>query len=183
MIESSVELVLALNRCLFFVSPNLARILFGSRYFDTDYRVWLWMLPPTAWGLWYFVRGTPAIFTSIYHIETWNPHCGYDDDMFKNVSSSSSVGNIVPRSTFQSFQIYVYFLSFICLTITIFNNLQYNFAMFNAHQILIAASLPIIYGTFGLILFTKYTSQSALSSSNRTYAEKMVGIKNIAVDT
>ena len=55
--------------------------------------------------------------------------------------------------------------------------------MFNAHQILIAASLPIIYGTFGLILFTKYTSQSALSSSNRTYAEKMVGIKNIAVDT
>ena len=62
-------------------------------------------------------------------------------------------------------------------TIPIFNNLQYKFSMFNVHQILIAASLPIIYGIFGLILFTKYTSQSALSTSNQTYSQKMVGIR------
>ena len=86
MSESSVELVLALNRCIFFVSPSIARVLFGSSDFGTDYRVWLWMVPPTVWGLWYFVKGTPLIFSSIYHIETWNPHRGYNEDMFKYVS-------------------------------------------------------------------------------------------------
>ena len=86
MIESSVKLVLALNRCIIFVCTSIARVLFSSSDFGADYRVWLWIVPSTVWGLWYFVMGTPLIFTSIYHIETWNPHRGYYDDMFKYLS-------------------------------------------------------------------------------------------------
>ena len=84
--ESSVEVVLALNRCLFICAPNIAITLFGSKDYRTENRVWLWMVPPTLWGLLYLVQGSPAIFTSIYHIETWNPHRGYFDDMIQYVS-------------------------------------------------------------------------------------------------
>ena len=83
--ESSVEIILALNRCLFFAAPNLSHHLFGSSDAGTAHRVWFWLVPPTLWGLYYLVWGTPAIFTSIYHIETWNPHRGYFDDLIKNV--------------------------------------------------------------------------------------------------
>ena len=88
MAESSVEVVLALNRCLFICAPNVAITLFGSKDYGTENRVWFWMVPPTLWGLFYFVRGSPTIFTSIYHIETWNPHRGYFDDMIQYVKVS-----------------------------------------------------------------------------------------------
>ena len=91
MAESSVEVILALNRCLAFAMPNVAFFLFGSDDLGTKNRVWFWMVPPTLWGLFYFVRGSTTIFTSIYHIETWNPHRGYRDDMVQYVSSSFEI--------------------------------------------------------------------------------------------
>ena len=45
MAESSVEVILALNRCLFFAAPGIARFLFGSTDLGTAYRTWLWMIP------------------------------------------------------------------------------------------------------------------------------------------
>ena len=84
--ESCVEVVLALNRCLFFAAPDLALCLFGSNEFGTGYRAWLWMVPPTLWGSWYFLYGTPTIFSFIDHFETWNPHNGYHDEMRDYVS-------------------------------------------------------------------------------------------------
>ena len=91
MAESSVEVVLALNRCLFICAPEIAIALFGSKDYGTENRVWFWMVPPTLWGLFYFVRGSPTIFSSIYHIGTWNPHRGYRDDMIQYVSSSFEI--------------------------------------------------------------------------------------------
>ena len=81
MAESSVEVILALNRCLFFVAPGIALSLFGSTELGTTYRSWLWMIPPTLWGLWYCARETPMIFTSILHIEAVNPHYGFANSM------------------------------------------------------------------------------------------------------
>ena len=84
--ESSVEVILALNRCLFFLSPKIAFWLFGDNEHGTAQRTWLWMVPPTLWGSWYMLKGTSPIFSSIIHTETYNPHHGYFDDMAENVS-------------------------------------------------------------------------------------------------
>ena len=85
MAESSVEVILALNRCLFFAAPNVGLFLFGSNEDGTGHRTWYWMVPPTLWGLWYFVRERTGAFSAIQHIETENPHLGYFDDMAENV--------------------------------------------------------------------------------------------------
>ena len=101
MAESSVEVILALNRCLFFAAPGIARFLFGSTDLGTAYRTWLWMIPPTLWGLWECVFEKPMLFSSITHIEISNPHFGYATYMGKyfdevggnrNVSSPGSQG-------------------------------------------------------------------------------------------
>lgn len=84
--ESSVEVILAFNRCLFFAAPNIGLFLFGSNNDGTGYRTWFWMVPPILWGLWYFVRERNGVFSSIQHIETENPHLGYFDAMAENVS-------------------------------------------------------------------------------------------------
>ena len=84
--ESSVEVILALNRCLFFAAPDIGFLLFGSNDEGTGHRTWFWMVPPTLWGLWYFVRERNGMFSSFQHIETENPHLGYFDDMAENVS-------------------------------------------------------------------------------------------------
>ena len=86
MAESSVEVILALNRCLFFSSSNIGLFLFGSNELGTGNRTWFWMVPPILWGLWYTVREKPLVFSSIQHIETENPHLGYFNDMSGNVS-------------------------------------------------------------------------------------------------
>lgn len=83
--ETSVEVILALNRCLFFVAPNVAICLFGTSERKTTYRTWLWMVPPTLWGINYWIREDPAIFSSLLLIEAWNPHLGYANEMQPNV--------------------------------------------------------------------------------------------------
>ena len=83
--ESSVEVILAINRCMFFVAPNLALRLFGSLEKKTAYRAWIWMIPPTLWGLNYFVQEQSPIFSSFVLIEAWNPHLGYANEMLQNV--------------------------------------------------------------------------------------------------
>ena len=83
--ETTVEVILALNRCLSFVSPNITHVLFGTSEAKTGYRTWLWMVPPMLWGLNYFVRETVAPFSSFAMIKTWNPHEGYANEMMSNV--------------------------------------------------------------------------------------------------
>ena len=83
--ESSVEVILAINRCMFFVAPNLALCLFGSLERKTEYRAWIWMIPPTLWGLNHAVRENPSIFSSLVLIDAWNPHLGYANEMLQNV--------------------------------------------------------------------------------------------------
>ena len=58
---------------------------FGSSEEKTGYRTWFWMVPPILWGLNYFVRETPAPFSSFSMIETWNPHEGYANQIMLNV--------------------------------------------------------------------------------------------------
>ena len=89
--ESSVEFVLALNRCLHIMSPRLEAILFGTNEGKTGYRTYIWLVPPTAWGLHYFLFGTPAVFSSLLHIETFNPHYGYANYMASNVCFLSTL--------------------------------------------------------------------------------------------
>ena len=89
MAETSVEVVLALNRCLFFASPNIGHFLFGSHDLGTAHRAWWWMVPPILWGVVYSVREKPLIFSSFQHIETENPHFGYFNDMTENVRHSN----------------------------------------------------------------------------------------------
>ena len=47
-------------------------------------------------------------------------------------------------------------------------HLQYTFAIFDAHQMFIAVTLPIIYSAFAFIVFCKY------SDFNLTKTQKMV---------
>ena len=95
MAESSVEVTLALNRCLFFVAPGIAQFLFGSNELGTAYRTWLWMIPPTLWGLWECLCEKPMLFSGILHIEIDNPHYGYANYMGKYYNNEVG-GKIFP---------------------------------------------------------------------------------------
>ena len=101
MAESSVEVILALNRCIFFAAPNIGFFLFGSKDLGTANRTWHWMVPPTLWGILYAWREKPLIFSPVQRIETENPHLGYFDDMRENVSSYMDHRRFINQS-FQS---------------------------------------------------------------------------------
>lgn len=88
--STSAEVLLALNRCLHFIAPELVERLFGSKESGSDYKTWIWLLLPTAWMLFYFFFGTPAIFSGLLHVETFNPHFGYANEMKHEVVYFSS---------------------------------------------------------------------------------------------
>lgn len=85
MAQSTMQTVLALNRCLFFSCPRLENSLFGSDQQKTGWRTWFWTAPSCMWGFCYFVWGTPGVFSSLLRMEVFNPHFGYANDMAKYV--------------------------------------------------------------------------------------------------
>lgn len=85
MAQSTMQTVLALNRCLFFSCPRLENSLFGSDQLKTGWRTWLWTAPSCMWGFCYCVWGTPGVFSSLLCMEVFNPHFGYANDMAKYV--------------------------------------------------------------------------------------------------
>lgn len=58
---SSACVLLAINRCLFFVAPELAIIWFRENSVQSR-RTWIWLLVPSAWGLCNAFRGAPFLF-------------------------------------------------------------------------------------------------------------------------
>ncbi|KAI1710706.1 serpentine type 7TM GPCR chemoreceptor srt domain-containing protein [Ditylenchus destructor] len=73
-IESTTAILLALNRCIEILSPNLADTLYRGG------RTWLWMIPPVLYGLYFALFTKPVMFNGIYMAWFGNPHIGYIDD-------------------------------------------------------------------------------------------------------
>jgi hypothetical protein len=82
-----VEFVLALNRCINFLSPRCASILFGSSDSHSAGKkwewlvAWLWVIPPIMLAIYHFFFCTPYIFSPILGTGSI-PHQGYADNMF-----------------------------------------------------------------------------------------------------
>uniref|UniRef100_A0A914LMI8 Serpentine Receptor, class T n=1 Tax=Meloidogyne incognita TaxID=6306 RepID=A0A914LMI8_MELIC len=73
-IESSGDIILAVNRCVEVISP-----IWGERLYNGK-RAWLWMLPPMIYGLYVLFYTKPILFSGIYFAWFFNPHVGYIDD-------------------------------------------------------------------------------------------------------
>ena len=69
--ESSVEILLAVNRCVEFGIPQIKEFLFDG------WRTWLWMIPPAIYAFYMFFFEKPILFTSIYFGWFFDPHIGY----------------------------------------------------------------------------------------------------------
>uniref|UniRef100_A0A183BKT0 Serpentine Receptor, class T n=1 Tax=Globodera pallida TaxID=36090 RepID=A0A183BKT0_GLOPA len=75
--ETVMEMTLAFNRCVELSSARWTRLLFHGK------RIYLWMLFPTFYGLYYFWFTQPLIFSGIFFSWFFNPHVGYIDDFGK----------------------------------------------------------------------------------------------------
>ena len=80
--ESSVEILLAVNRCVEFGFPHATKRLFQG------WRVWLWMMPPLIYGLYTLFFEKHAAFSAIYFAWFMDPHVGY----FPTSQASTEVG-------------------------------------------------------------------------------------------
>ncbi|KAI1692801.1 serpentine type 7TM GPCR chemoreceptor srt domain-containing protein [Ditylenchus destructor] len=74
-IESTADLVLALNRCVGVISPKSGDFLFEGN------RTWLWLIPVSLYSLYFIVFTKPVIFTGIFVTWYFNPHAGYIVDV------------------------------------------------------------------------------------------------------
>jgi hypothetical protein len=81
--ELNIEVLLALNRCLHFVSPQWALRLFG--YKESCWRTWLWLSLPLFHGLYSLVFEIPWFWSSVDNNFMFNPHHGYANEMFPEV--------------------------------------------------------------------------------------------------
>ena len=66
-----MEILLAVNRCVEVGIPHATEMLFHG------WRTWLWMIPPSAYGLYVLFFEKPAAFTGIYFAWFFDPHIGY----------------------------------------------------------------------------------------------------------
>ncbi|KAH7709413.1 Protein SRT-28 a [Aphelenchoides avenae] len=72
--ESTTDVLLAVSRCIEMTSPRLGKKLFGGN------RAWLWVIPPTLYGLYFGVYTKPVLFSGLFNSWFFNPHVGYIDD-------------------------------------------------------------------------------------------------------
>uniref|UniRef100_A0A914ICG5 Odorant receptor n=1 Tax=Globodera rostochiensis TaxID=31243 RepID=A0A914ICG5_GLORO len=72
--ETVAEMSLALNRCLELAWSRVARVLFHGK------QIYLWMLFPTVYGLYFLIFTKPIIFSGMYITWFFNPHIGYIND-------------------------------------------------------------------------------------------------------
>uniref|UniRef100_A0A914HXA1 Serpentine receptor class gamma n=1 Tax=Globodera rostochiensis TaxID=31243 RepID=A0A914HXA1_GLORO len=73
-IESSVDILLAINRCVEMTSPIWGKRLYNGR------RAWLWLIPPSIYAAYIALTQMPVLFNGIYFAWFFNPHVGYIDD-------------------------------------------------------------------------------------------------------
>uniref|UniRef100_A0A914NGC6 Uncharacterized protein n=1 Tax=Meloidogyne incognita TaxID=6306 RepID=A0A914NGC6_MELIC len=71
--ESTMEVILAINRCFELLSSELARKIFGGK------KLLLWLGLPILYGLSVILWSKPVIFSGIYFSWFLNPHIGYID--------------------------------------------------------------------------------------------------------
>ncbi|KAI1704891.1 serpentine type 7TM GPCR chemoreceptor srt domain-containing protein [Ditylenchus destructor] len=72
--ESTMDLVLAVNRCVEMYSTHLGFILFSG------YKTWIWLVPPFLYGAYITIFHKSCLFNAIYASAFFNPHAGYIDD-------------------------------------------------------------------------------------------------------
>jgi hypothetical protein len=90
--ESSIEFVLALNRCLNFAAPKLAETLFGSsipQKRKSKWRVRFWIVPSILFAIYYFLYGEVNHYSPIMHSHAFSPHHGYAEDLVDQVVCNS----------------------------------------------------------------------------------------------
>ena len=106
--ESTVEVLLAVNRCVEICSPRFGKLFFrGWRtwfHFFSAIIPWiyppkqhilrLWMIPPTAYGIYVFFFTEPVIFSGTVFSWFFNPHLGYLDDK-ANLANFKLINKIV----------------------------------------------------------------------------------------
>lgn len=83
--DSTLELLLAFNRCLNFVSPTLSQRLFGSEDGQSGHRTWIWIAVCVFYGCCYILYGKPYFFSAKDGGMYWTPHWKYADDMLDEV--------------------------------------------------------------------------------------------------
>ncbi|KAI1695370.1 serpentine type 7TM GPCR chemoreceptor srt domain-containing protein [Ditylenchus destructor] len=72
--ESTTAIILAVNRCLQVISPEVSKKLFFG------HRVWYWMCIATCYGLWSCIFTRAVSFNGIFCAWFFNPHTGYIED-------------------------------------------------------------------------------------------------------
>ena len=81
MAETLIEIILSLNRCVYFISVK-----WGNRYFrEKDDRCWFWALPSLIYWIIYFLYGNSMRYSAFKHAWGWTPHFGYADKMNNEV--------------------------------------------------------------------------------------------------
>lgn len=83
--ESSVEILLALNRCIEVGAPGLSELLFEG------WRTWLWMVPPAIYAIYVLIFEKMVIYTGLYFAWFFNPHIGYINNFTAEEQSVSII--------------------------------------------------------------------------------------------
>jgi uncharacterized membrane protein len=72
-----MELVLAFNRCLNFISPSLSRLLFGDHKRGSGERVWLWTVPSVVIFFLYVMFSPVTPYNAVGKMFHFDPHFDY----------------------------------------------------------------------------------------------------------
>uniref|UniRef100_A0A183C0H1 Serpentine receptor class gamma n=1 Tax=Globodera pallida TaxID=36090 RepID=A0A183C0H1_GLOPA len=74
MVESSADMLLAIDRCIETISPRIWKILFSGN------RIQLWLSLICLYGLFWAFFQKPAVFNGIFFAWLFNPFAGYHND-------------------------------------------------------------------------------------------------------
>nr|CAD2184409.1 unnamed protein product [Meloidogyne enterolobii] len=77
--ETTADLILAFNRCLFVVSPSLARVVFDGK------RTYIWLLISSSYAFYGLSFTPPMIFSPKYFAWFGNPYTGFRNDLADKV--------------------------------------------------------------------------------------------------
>uniref|UniRef100_A0A914NCI3 Uncharacterized protein n=1 Tax=Meloidogyne incognita TaxID=6306 RepID=A0A914NCI3_MELIC len=107
--ETTADLILAFNRCLFVVSPSLARLVFDGK------RTYIWLLISSSYAFYGLSFTPPMIFSPKYFAWFGNPYTGFRNDLADKVYKMSLIIThnfivaIVSPSTYLIFSIVMFF--------------------------------------------------------------------------
>lgn len=139
MAESTLEIFLAINRCVEVSSQTITHWLFD------DQRTWLWIAPSIGYGLFVFTFVCPSLFSGLYFAWFFNPHVGYT---FKG-RPSSDFDSVILRSF--GFSNFIQLLN--TSTLLIFEQFKYYMSdLVSIHDHFVLLLLGGIYSVFGVII-------------------------------